>query len=62
MFPDSKIAAEFACACIKATAMVTHALAPVVNKPIIKACQKEPFTIPSYGGNDKYERSILLLW
>ena len=42
MFPDSKIAKEYACA---RTKVVTHALAPAVNGSVIEACQKQPFTI-----------------
>ena len=45
MFPDSKIAAKFACARTKTAALVTHALAPAVNEPVFKACQEQPFTI-----------------
>ena len=56
MFPDSKIASEFACARTKTAALVTHALAPAINEPIIKACQEQPFTILCDGGNDNYEK------
>ena len=56
MFPDSKIALEFACAHTKTAALVTHALAPAINEPIIKACQEQPFTILCDGGNDNYEK------
>ena len=41
MLPDSKIAAEFACARTQTAAMVTRALAPVINEPVIKACQEQ---------------------
>ena len=54
MFPDSKIAAKFACARTKTAALVTHALAPAVNEPVIKACQEQPFTILCDGGNDNF--------
>ena len=53
MFPDSKIAA---CAHTKTAALVTHALAPAVNEPVIKACQELPFTILCDGGNDNFEK------
>jgi len=56
MFPDSKIEAEFACAHTKTAALVTHALAPAVNEPVIKACQEQPFTILCDGGNDNFEK------
>jgi len=56
IFPDSKIAAEFACTRTKTAALVTHALAPAVNEPVIKACQEQPFTILCDGGNDNFEK------
>ena len=45
MFPDSKVASEFFCTRTKATALVTHALAPEVNETVLKACRIQPFTI-----------------
>ena len=36
--------------------MITHALAPAVNKPLIKACKEQPFTIICDGGNDNFEK------
>ena len=56
MFSDSQIAAQFACARTKTAAMVTHALAPAANKPVITACQEQPFTILRDGGNDNFEK------
>ena len=56
MFPDSRIAAEFACARTKTAALITHALAPVANEPIVNACQEQPFTILCDGGNDNFEK------
>ena len=56
MFPDSKVAAEFSCARTKTTALVTHALAPEVNEPVIKACREKSFTILCDGGNDNFEK------
>ena len=38
MFPDSKIAAGFACARTKTAALITHALAPAIDEPLVKAC------------------------
>ena len=52
MFPDSKIAAEFACARTKTAALITHALAP---EPVVEAISKQPFTILCDGGNDNLE-------
>ena len=43
MFPDSKIAKEYACAHTKVAALITHALAPAVNGSVIEACQKQPW-------------------
>ena len=37
MFSDSNIAAGFSCARTKTAALITHALAPAVNEPLIKA-------------------------
>ena len=54
MFPDSKIAVEFVCARTKA--LVTRALAPAVNEPVIKACQEQSFTILCDSGNDNFEK------
>ena len=56
MFPDSKIAKEYACAHTKVAALITHALAPAVNGSVIEACQKQPFTILCDGGNDNFEK------
>ena len=56
MFPDSKIAAEFACARTKTAALITHALAPAANEPIINALLTQPFTIRCDGGNDNFEK------
>ena len=53
MFPDSKIAKEYACAHTKVAALITHALAPA---SVIEACQKLPFTILCDGGNDNFEK------
>ena len=42
MFPDSKIAAEFACARTKTAALITHALAPAANEPVLTALLTQP--------------------
>ena len=59
MFPDSKIAQGFASGRTKTTAIVKHALAPMLKAQIIKACQSSAFTILCDGGN---ERNILQSW
>ena len=56
MFPDSKIAHEFACARTKAAALVTHALAPAANEPVVEALRKQYFTVLCDGGNDNFEK------
>ena len=56
MFPDSKIAAEFACARTKIAALITHALAPAANEPVLTALLTQPFTILCNGGNDNFEK------
>ena len=65
-FPDSKIAAGFSCARTKAAALITHALGPPVNNPLIKACKEQPFTIICDGGNDNFEKKyfgiMVRLW
>ena len=45
MFPDSKIAQEFACARTKTAALVTHALAPAANEPVVEALRRQCFTV-----------------
>ena len=42
MFPDSKIAAKFACARTKTAALITHALAPAANEPVLTALLTQP--------------------
>ena len=56
MFPDSKIVAGFACARTKTAALITHALAPTIDEPLVKACQEQPFTLLCDGGNDSFEK------
>ena len=50
------MASEFSCARTKTTALVTHALAPEVNEPVLKACRSQPFTSLCDGGNDNFEK------
>ena len=56
MFPDSKVAAEFSCVRTKSVALITHALTPEVNKPVIKTYCEQPFTIFCDGGNDNFDK------
>ena len=56
MFPDSKIAGEYACARTKTAALITHALAPAANEPIVNALSKQPFTVLCDGENDNFEQ------
>ena len=56
MFPDSKIAHEFACARTKVAALITCALAPAANEPVVEALRKQCFTILCDGGNDNFEK------
>lgn len=54
MSPDSKIAAEFACARTKTTALIAHALAPAANEPVVNALSKQPFTVLCDGEYDNF--------
>ena len=56
IFPDSNIAAEFACARTKTAALITHALAPAANEPVVSFLTKQPFTVLCDGGNDNFEK------
>ena len=56
MFPDSKIAQEFACGRTKTTAIVKYALAPVFNNKVVQSCCSSPFTLLCDGGNDQSDR------
>ena len=66
MFPDSKIAEQFACGRTKTTAIVKHALAPALNGEVIKKCQSSLFTVLCDGGNDqvykKYFAIMVRYW
>ena len=56
MFPDSKIADNFASARTKTTAIVKYALAPTLNDEVVKCCRTRPFTLLCDGGNDQTDR------
>ena len=56
MFPDSKIAAKFACARTKTAALITYVLAPAANEPVLTILLTQPFTILCDGGNDNFEK------
>ena len=66
MFPDSKIARGFASGRTKTTAIVKHALAPMLTAEIIKSCQSSAFTILCDGGNNqmgkKYFAIMVRFW
>ena len=51
MFPDSKIAQEFACGRTKTTS-----LAPVFNNEVVQSCCTSTFTLLCDGGNDQSDR------
>ena len=63
---DSKIAQGFTSGRTKTTAIVKHALAPMLKAELIKACQSSAFTILCHGGNDqmgkKYFAIMVLFW
>ena len=54
MFPDSKIAAEFA----RTNTAALIALAPAANEPVVNAVLKQLFSILCDGGNDNFEKKI----
>lgn len=56
MFPDSKIADEYACGATKTKALVIHALAPTAKETVTAACQTQQFTILCDGGNDNFKK------
>ena len=61
MFPDSRIANEFACGRTKSTAIMKHALGDKLNAEVIKTCQSSPFTILCDGGNDQADRKYFAI-
>lgn len=52
MFPDSKIAENFACGRTKSTQMIKRAISPCLDEEVILACQSKPFTILRDKSND----------
>ena len=50
----------------KTAALITHALAPAIDRPLVKACQEQPFTLLCDGGNDNFEKKyfgiMVRLW
>ena len=56
MFPDSKIANNFASARTKNAAIVKYALAPTLNDKVVESCRTRPFTLLCDGGNDQTDR------
>ena len=61
MFPDSQIAQRYACGRTKTKAIVSHAIAPMVNARVIEACVQGPFTILCDGGNDRLDRKYFAI-
>lgn len=56
MFPDSKIANNFASARTKNAAIVKYALAPTLNDKVVESCCTRPFTLLCDGCNDQTDR------
>ena len=61
MFPDSKIAKSFRSARTKTTCVVTGALFPHFNNPVISLCQNKPFSILCDEGNDNDDKNFAIL-
>ena len=61
MFPDSEIAKKFSSGRTKTTAIVKHALAPVLNADVITSCQSSPFSVLCDGGNDQTDRKFFAI-
>ena len=53
MFPDSKIAQQFACSRTKTTAIIKKALSPTFSDEVVQTCRTSPFTILCDDGNDQ---------
>jgi hypothetical protein len=60
MFPDSKIAAGFACKCTKTTAIVCDALEPHFLKPVVNTARAESFNLLCDESNEQGDRVKLL--
>lgn len=52
IFPDSKIAEEYACARTKTTCIVNRSLAPFFKSELVRAMKSGPFSIAIDGSND----------
>ena len=61
MFPDSKIAKNFACARTKATSIVKEALAPHCIEKVARALSLQPFGLLMDESNDKVDKSCIIL-
>ena len=61
MFPDSKIASEYSSGRTKTTAIVKHALAPILNSRVVDQCQSSSFTILCDGGNDQLDKKYFAI-
>ena len=61
MFPDSKIAKSFKSARTKTTCVVTGALYPHFNEPVVTLCQNNPFSVLCDEGNDNDDKNFAIL-
>ena len=61
MFPDSTIAGKFACGRTKTTALVTEALAPAADAPVLSALQSQKFTLLCDGGNNNFQKKYFAI-
>ena len=66
MFPDSKIAQQFACSRTKTTATIKKAISPTFSDEVVPTCRTSPFTLLCDGGNDlshqKYFGIMVRYW
>ena len=53
MFPESKIAQQFACSRTKTTAIIKKALPPTFSDEVVQTCRTSPFTLLCDGDNDQ---------
>ena len=51
-FPDSKIAASFACRCTKTTCIINDAIAPSLMLSVLDIIKNQPFSLSVDGSND----------
>lgn len=61
MFPDSKVASYYGCACTKTTSIINRALAPEFSSSVICMIQTQPFTLSLDGSNDQEEQKLVPL-